>query len=59
MSDLSQKDNNLLEAIRRGDSEEWSQLVNEYQGRLLRFAMARVPQRAVHVFYQSGCQSSD
>ncbi len=46
MSDLSQTDNNLLEAIRRGDREAWSQLVNEYQGRLLGFVMARVPQRA-------------
>jgi RNA polymerase sigma-70 factor (ECF subfamily) len=46
MSELSQTDNRLLEAIRRGDSEAWSQLVNEYQGRLLRFAMARVPQQA-------------
>ncbi|MHC4351297.1 MAG: RNA polymerase sigma factor [Planctomycetota bacterium] len=36
----------VLEAIRRGDGEAWSELVNEYQGRLLRFAMARVPQQA-------------
>ncbi len=36
----------MLEAIRGGDPEAWVRLVDEYQGRLLRFAMARVPQRA-------------
>ncbi len=46
MNDPGQTDASVLEAIRRGDAEMWSQLVNEYQGRLLRFAMARVSQRA-------------
>lgn len=46
MSDPDQTDVQVLQAIRRGDSEAWSQLVNEYQGRLLRFAMARVSQMA-------------
>jgi RNA polymerase sigma-70 factor (ECF subfamily) len=46
MSDTSQVDSNLLEAIRRGDTDAWARLVDEYQGRLLRFAMARVPQSA-------------
>jgi RNA polymerase sigma factor (sigma-70 family) len=35
-----------LEAIRRGDAQAWTRLVDEYQGRLLRFALARVPQKA-------------
>ena len=46
MSNPGQTDRSVLEAIRRGDAETWSQLLNEYQGRLLRFAMARVSQRA-------------
>jgi RNA polymerase sigma factor (sigma-70 family) len=46
MGDTHQSDKNLLEAIRRGDAEAWSRLVDEYQGRLLRFTMTRVPQRA-------------
>ncbi|MEN6424292.1 MAG: sigma-70 family RNA polymerase sigma factor [Phycisphaerales bacterium] len=43
---MSQTDRCLLEAIRRGDAEAWTQLVDEYQGRLLRFAQTRVPQNA-------------
>ncbi|UCE46356.1 MAG: sigma-70 family RNA polymerase sigma factor [Phycisphaerales bacterium] len=46
MSGPDQTDAEVLAAIRRGDGEAWSALVNEYQGRLLRFAMARVPQQA-------------
>jgi hypothetical protein len=46
MTDIHQNDKSLLEAIRRGDTEAWARLVDEYQGRLLRFAMTRVPQRA-------------
>jgi len=46
MSGSDQTDRDLLEAIRRGDGTAWSRLVDEYQGRLLRFATARVPQRA-------------
>jgi RNA polymerase sigma factor (sigma-70 family) len=46
MSGSDQTDRDLLEAIRRGDSTAWSRLVDEYQGRLLRFATARVPQHA-------------
>jgi len=41
-----QTDTSMIEAIHRGDAEAWAQLVDEYEGRLLRFAMARVPQRA-------------
>ncbi|MEN6575221.1 MAG: sigma-70 family RNA polymerase sigma factor [Phycisphaerales bacterium] len=43
---MSQTDRCLLEAIRRGDAGAWTQLVDEYQGRLLRFAQTRVPQNA-------------
>ncbi len=43
---ISQTDRDLLEAIRRGDAEGWTRLVDEYQGRLLRFAQTRVPQAA-------------
>ena len=33
----------LLEEIRRGSSEAWSQLVDRYQGRLIAFAKRRAP----------------
>jgi len=46
MGDLGQTEKDLLEAIRRGDAEAWARLVDEYQGRLLRFARARLPQHA-------------
>lgn len=46
MSNPGPTDKSVLEAIQRGDAEIWSQLVNQYHGRLLRFAMARVPQSA-------------
>src|SRR4030042_2680390 len=46
MADAGQTDQCILEAIRRGDGAAWARLVDEYQGRLLRFALARVPQCA-------------
>jgi RNA polymerase sigma factor (sigma-70 family) len=46
MTDSGQIDRHVLEAIRCGDAEAWTRLVEEYQGRLLRFALARVPQYA-------------
>lgn len=46
MSDPSQTDQNILEAIRRGDGQAWARLIDEYQGRLLRFALSRVSQHA-------------
>ncbi|MBN2129288.1 MAG: sigma-70 family RNA polymerase sigma factor [Sedimentisphaerales bacterium] len=46
MSDVQESDRGVLEAIRRGDAEAWSRLIDEYQGRLLRFALARVAQPA-------------
>lgn len=46
MSDPSHTDGDMLEAIRRGDAEAWGRLIDEYQGRLLRFAQSRVIQHA-------------
>jgi len=46
MSDTQQSDRRVLEAIRRGDAEAWSRLIDEYQGRLLRFALVRAAQPA-------------
>jgi RNA polymerase sigma factor (sigma-70 family) len=45
MSEISQADSNILEEIRDGKAEAWSQFVEEYQSRLLNFAMARLQQR--------------
>jgi len=36
----------FLDRIRRGDGQVWSDFVSRYQGRLLRFARAKLPQRA-------------
>ena len=41
MGTLSKGDRYLLERIRRGDGEGWSQLVDRYEGRLLAFARKR------------------
>lgn len=46
MGNPGQTEDGLLEAIRRGEAEAWAQLIDEYQGRLLRFARARLPQHA-------------
>ena len=46
MDDPGQTEKDRLEAIRCGDSKAWSRLVDEYQGRLLRFARTRLPQQA-------------
>lgn len=46
MADSTQSDNGLLGAIRRGDAQAWTQVIDEYQGRLLRFARSRVSQQA-------------
>jgi len=35
-----------LDRIRQGDGQAWSDFVGRYQGRLLRFARAKLPQRA-------------
>lgn len=44
--DTTQFDDGTLEAIRRGDAKAWAQVIDEYQGRLLRFALSRVSQHA-------------
>ena len=36
----------FLDRIRQGDGQVWSDFVGRYQGRLLRFARAKLPQRA-------------
>ena len=36
----------FLDRIRQGDEGAWSDFVNRYRGRLLRFARAKLPQRA-------------
>ena len=46
MSEITQGEKYLLDQIRRGDNNAWSQLIERYQGRLLTFARARVRQRA-------------
>jgi RNA polymerase sigma factor (sigma-70 family) len=46
MSEISKADKYLLEQIRRGNDQAWSQLVERYQGRLMTFARARLDQRA-------------
>jgi RNA polymerase sigma factor (sigma-70 family) len=35
-----------IDKIRQGDGQAWSDFVSRYQGRLLRFARAKLPQRA-------------
>lgn len=45
-SSLSQADQYLLDAIRRGDPAAWEQFVQRYQGRLLAFAQGRLGQAA-------------
>ncbi len=42
MGDLSQGDRYLLEQIRQGSSDGWTQLVNRYSGRLEAFARSKV-----------------
>ena len=44
MAKVTEAEQYLLDGIRRGDDKAWSQLVDRYQGRLLTFARARVPQ---------------
>ena len=46
MKKVSQAEEYLLEQIRRGDNEAWSQLVDRYEGRLLQFAQAKLARRA-------------
>lgn len=46
MGEPTRAEEYLIEQIRAGDSQAWSQLVERYQGRLLSFAAGRVKQRA-------------
>ncbi|MHC4476577.1 MAG: RNA polymerase sigma factor [Planctomycetota bacterium] len=46
MSETSKAEKYLLEQIRRGNNQAWSQLVERYQGRLMTFARAKLGQRA-------------
>jgi RNA polymerase sigma factor (sigma-70 family) len=43
MNERTEAERHLLEEIRRGSGEAWSQLVERYQGRLTAFARRRVP----------------
>jgi RNA polymerase sigma factor (sigma-70 family) len=43
---VSQGEQYFLDRIRQGDGQVWSDFVSRYQGRLLRFARAKLPQRA-------------
>ena len=42
MSELTQADRYLLDQIRRGEADGWSQLTGRYEGRLLAFARSRL-----------------
>ena len=46
MAELTQADRYLLDRIRRGEPEGWSQLVDRYQGRQLAFARSRLSNAA-------------
>ena len=45
MPQISQADQYLIEQIRRGDADGWSQLVGRYQGRLLAFARGQLTRK--------------
>lgn len=46
MGDLTQADRYLIEQIRQGGSEGWTQLVNRYSGRLMAFARSKLGKSA-------------
>src|SRR4051794_2722348 len=46
MAEWTEAERYLLEQIRTGSQEAWSQLVERYQGRLLAFARRRAPKSA-------------
>ncbi|MCA9262268.1 MAG: sigma-70 family RNA polymerase sigma factor [Planctomycetales bacterium] len=46
MSDTSESDKMLIERIRGGDSDAWSDLIACYEGRLLAFCQVRLGRRA-------------
>ncbi|MFB3891808.1 MAG: RNA polymerase sigma factor [Phycisphaerae bacterium] len=46
MSELTEAERYLIQRVREGDADSWSQLVHRYQGRLLAFAHGRVRRSA-------------
>ncbi len=46
MTEINETDKLLLGQIRNGKGSAWSRLIGQYEGRLLNFATARLPQRA-------------
>jgi len=46
MNRVSKADQYLLDKIRRGNTQAWSEFVDRYRGRLLSFAQAKLPQSA-------------
>jgi RNA polymerase sigma factor (sigma-70 family) len=46
MSKVTKAEQYFLDRIRQGDEQAWSDFVDRYRGRLLRFARAKLPQRA-------------
>ncbi|MCF7958476.1 MAG: sigma-70 family RNA polymerase sigma factor [Phycisphaerae bacterium] len=46
MSEMNEAEKYMIEQIRQGDSDTWTQMVNRYNGRLLAFAQNSLPQRA-------------
>jgi RNA polymerase sigma factor (sigma-70 family) len=46
MAQITQADRYLIDQIRRGDAEGWSQLVARYQGRLLAFARGQLSRKS-------------
>ena len=47
MATASQADSLLIDRIRGGDSDAWSELIARYEGRLLAFVESRLGRRAV------------
>jgi len=46
MNRISKAEQYLLDKIRRGNTQAWSEFVDRYRGRLLSFAQAKLPQSA-------------
>jgi len=46
MTECDRTNDHLVDDIRRGKTQAWSELIERYQGRLVNFAAARLPQRA-------------
>jgi DNA-directed RNA polymerase specialized sigma24 family protein len=46
MDKVSRPEQYFLDKIKQGDQQAWSDFVGRYRGRLLRFARAKLPQKA-------------